>query len=316
MCSEPIARSWQALERAKLGETGGPARRRGWSGPAAMDRDSEMSTKRRASRGPYGGHRRGEICRPLHRALRDYVFDWERMWPSRANRSLPPVRPRSDPVHLSACRGGTTQTRSGAHARRRQERALALLLLGFDGGLQGDGGDLQPVQAVRLPVRVGHLVHRRSTRVAGCWWTTKRSALSGWGCATSRRGSWSKGSRCWGSRRQKRCDLSRAGPYPLNGTSVTARVAGRREDRKGATAKWNSTARQRSSPAGPRLAGHVSPAGRAGRPGGRGRRPRGQGHATGQRDRRHVRPTDVTNTEKVIAAVDKRRWRWRRSSGW
>ena len=59
----------------------------------------------------------------------------------------------------------------------------------------------------------------RSTRPAGCWWTTRRCGTRGSGCATSRHGCWSSGSPCWASRRPTRCDRGRAGPYPLPGTS-------------------------------------------------------------------------------------------------
>ena len=103
--------------------------------------------------------------------MRDYVFDWDRMLAFEGNTGpVPAVRARPHPLHLpprprSAPPAARARCRCSASPRARAGAAAAALRRGG----RGDGGDAQPVEALHLPLRPGHHVHRRSTRPAGSW---------------------------------------------------------------------------------------------------------------------------------------------------
>ena len=71
--------------------------------------------------------------------IKDYVFDWDRMLAFDGNTApLPAVRPRPHPVDLPPRRRRPRQRpgRAPRPSRRRQERALALAILGFEAAVR------------------------------------------------------------------------------------------------------------------------------------------------------------------------------------
>ena len=117
--------------------------------------------------------------------IRDYVFDWDRMLAFEGNTGpylqYAHARIRSIFRRAEVAPPAPGTSRSLGEP---QERALALQLLGFARGGGVDGGDLQPVEALHLPLRPGHRRSPPSTRPAGCWSTTRPCARPGWLCAT------------------------------------------------------------------------------------------------------------------------------------
>ena len=118
----------------------------------------------RPGRGRHEGARRA-TCRPSARppwptrsasapsstptcppsAMRDYVFDWDRMLAFEGDTGpVPAVRARPHPLHLPARRRGPAGTGRGAAARRAPERALALQLLRFGEAVEATAETCSP----------------------------------------------------------------------------------------------------------------------------------------------------------------------------
>ena len=180
----------------------------GTDGKKLASRSRRLGAARRpAGRGDRPGRRRheGALERPVARApgrrartrsgigavkyadlsterMRDYVFDWDRMLAFEGDTG-PYLQYAHARIRSIFRRAGVAPPAPGAvpAARRAPGACAGAAAAGLRGGGRGDGGDLQPVEAVHLPLRAGHHVHRRSTRPAGCWSTTRR-------CATSRLG--------------------------------------------------------------------------------------------------------------------------------
>ena len=257
---------------------------------AMKERSSDLSPERQAAVAHalgIGAVKYGDLSTER---VRDYVFDWDRML---------------------AFEGDTGPYLQYAHARIRSifrraqvappaPGALPLLgeppgararpaAAGLRGGGRGDGGDLQPVEALHLPLRAGHLVHRllrglpgAGRRRGGAHVAARAVRPHGAGCS-----SW--GSRCSASRRPSRCDRGGAGPYPLAGHVSPGPTDGEPTRRRSEHGSERHVGDRHGRGVRPGR-GHLAPAGRARRPR-RGRRPAGgQGCAPGQGDRRAVRP--------------------------
>ena len=218
--SGPTARSWPAAPASSerlidlLSE--GVDR----AAAAMKERASDLSPERQAAVAHALGIGAVKYADLSTERVRDYVFDWDRMLAFEGDTG-PYLQYAHARIRSIFRRAGVAPPAPGAVPLLGEppERALALQLLGFARGGGGDGGDLQPLQAVHLPLRAGHLVHHVLRGLPGAGRRRGGARLAGSGCATSRRGCSSSGSRCSASRRPSRCDRGRAGPYPLPGTS-------------------------------------------------------------------------------------------------
>ena len=183
--------------------------------------------------------------------------------------------------------GGAACAGRGPAPRRAPGAGAGAAAAGLRGGGRGDGRDLQPVEAVHLPLRPGHHVHRLLRGLPGAGRRRGAPHLAPRACATSRPGCSNWGCRCSASRRPSRCDRARGGPYPLPGTTgprtPTTRTQGDDMDLNGTSAIVTGGASGLGR-------GHLAAAGRARRPRRGGRPAGGQGRAPGQGDRRAVRP--------------------------
>ena len=129
---------------------------------SALKERAQRLVARAAGRGrPGARHRRRQVRRPVHRApagLRLRLGSHARL--RGQHRALPAVCARADSFHLPARRDGTAGSGSGAAPRRAAGARARPPTVALRRGGRGRGGDVQPVEAVRLPLRPGHLVHR------------------------------------------------------------------------------------------------------------------------------------------------------------
>ena len=129
--------------------------------------------------------------------MRDYVFDWDRMLAFEGNTG-PYLQYAHARIRSIFRRGGVAPPdRAPCRCSASPPSARsALRAAPLRRGGRGHGGDVQPVEALHLPVRPGHHLHRVLRGLPGAGRRRGGPRLAAWPCATSRPGCSHWGSRC------------------------------------------------------------------------------------------------------------------------
>ena len=265
---------------------------------AMKERSSDLVAERQAA---VAHERRGSVPSSTPTsppsAIRDYVFDWDRMLAFEGDTGpYLQYAHAAHPLHLPARRGGAARAGAGPAPRRAPGARAGPAAAALRGGGRGHGGDLQPVEAVHLPVRPGHHVHRLlrglpgpGRRRGGAHVAARAVRPDGPGAP--------RACRCSASRRPSRCDRGRDGPYPLPGTTRTPKGVPGNMDLNGTSAIVTGGASGLGAATSRLLAE-------------RGVRvvvadlQEDKGRALAKEIGGLFVQTDVTNTEQVIAAVE------------